>query len=215
MIANQQILEQLNIPPAPRRKAILSEVADTIVQYIVAGTPLNVLFVCTHNSRRSQAAQLWLGTCLYLHNIENIEVYSAGAVATAFNYRMVDAARRMGFKVNLQRTDEEEKYRVDSPFHPVFSQTFFSKTIDDQSLPTENVLVLHTCTDAEASCPVIHGATHTYSLPFRDPSRFDGHPHQDKLYEATFRHIGSEMMFLSKEVADQLVARNAIENVIG
>jgi len=55
---------------------------EELARYVRAGAanerPPRLTFVCTHNSRRSQIAQIWARTAAAHHGIAGAETYSGG-----------------------------------------------------------------------------------------------------------------------------------------
>ena len=80
----EHLTHEFEIIP-PGRKQILKGISDFIDSHKVA----NIIFICTHNSRRSHIAQVWAQTAASYFNISNVYAYSGGTEATAFNPRAV------------------------------------------------------------------------------------------------------------------------------
>ena len=59
-----------------------------------------VLFVCTHNSRRSQFAHVWAEVFAHHYGLDWVRCYSGGTEVTACDERTVAALRRAGFQVS-------------------------------------------------------------------------------------------------------------------
>ena len=71
------------------RKAGLDKFAEEIALRTATTTtsqppPLNLNFVCTHNSRRSHLAAVAAATAASYHNLFNVATFSSGTTATAF-----------------------------------------------------------------------------------------------------------------------------------
>ena len=64
------------------RKAELQQLADSIVAELFEYDVARIVFICTHNSRRSQLGQLWLRTACAYYGIENVLTYSGGTEST-------------------------------------------------------------------------------------------------------------------------------------
>lgn len=65
-----------------------------------------VLFLCTHNSARSQMAE---GLLRAMHG-EEYEAYSAGVVATSIDPRAVLVMKEMGIDISGQRSKTSSEY---------------------------------------------------------------------------------------------------------
>ncbi|MDZ7659387.1 hypothetical protein [Fodinibius sp.] len=76
------------IPDERKRK--LEEIAN----YIRSKDQPKLTFICTHNSRRSHLCQIWAAAIADYFGIDNVETYSGGTEATAFNPRAVAGNRK-------------------------------------------------------------------------------------------------------------------------
>ena len=65
------------------RKTLLDDLTDYVITQTAAGSPVRLIFICTHNSRRSHMAQLWAQTAAAYHGVAAIETFSGGTEATA------------------------------------------------------------------------------------------------------------------------------------
>ena len=107
----------------------------------------SVLFICTHNSARSQLAE---GLVNYFFS-EYWEAHSAGTEQTSVKPLAVEAMKDIGIDISRQ----------------------FSKTIDyykDEKFD----LVITVCNDARENCPIYPNAQRIIHLPFKDPSNKTG-----------------------------------------
>ena len=86
---------QLNIPED--RLVVLIPLIDYIQSKIDNGQEINLNFICTHNSRRSQFSQIWAQTAADYFGVP-AKCYSGGVEVTAFNERAVASIKRSGFK---------------------------------------------------------------------------------------------------------------------
>lgn len=110
------------------RKAELREVSGWIGSRIDAGETARIVYICTHNSRRSHLAQVWAQTAAHVYGVAGVETYSGGTEATAFNPRAVVALTRAGFHIQA-RTDEENpvysvRFADDAPAMRCFSKVY-------------------------------------------------------------------------------------------
>ena len=176
------------------RKAELEQLARFIRDARDTGAKARVTFICTHNSRRSQLAQVWAGTAAHLLGIERFEAYSGGTEATAFNPRAVAALRRAGFSIEITKAGENPVYGV--RFSPAIEPIIcFSKTFDQPPNPGDGFCAVMTCSAADAGCPVVLGASERISLRYEDPKNFDGADRETAKYDERCRQIASEIIY--------------------
>lgn len=122
--------------------------------------PMRVLFLCTHNSSRSQMAE----GLLRARGGPAFEVFSAGTQPRSVHPLAIEVMRELG---------------IDISGHT-------AKGIDTfESLPPMD-LVITVCDDAQEACPVFPHARKQVHWGFPDPSRVTG-TEAERL--AAFRHI--------------------------
>jgi len=178
-----------------KRKNNLRETGEYILNAYTQSKEARLLFICTHNSRRSQFGQLWAQTAAYYYELTGIKTYSGGTEVTAFNHRVVDVLKRTGFTIILNSENENNpKYAVKPGNHfPGF--IMYSKKYDNEINPENNFCAVMVCSDADEACPVVTGAVKRISLPYNDPKEFDGTSLETKKYDDCCREIAREMFF--------------------
>ena len=151
-------------------------------------------FICTHNSRRSHLAQIWTAVAAYHYGVENVETFSGGTEATAFNPRAVAVLERAGFMIK-NPGGNNPKYQVyfDEETEPL---TCFSKTFDDPANPEKEFAAIMTCSDADENCPFVPGAEFRIPITYRDPKESDGTGHERAIYDERCKQIATEMFYM-------------------
>lgn len=176
------------------RKEQLREVADYIRSTKESGEAARLNFICTHNSRRSHLAQIWTQTAAKYYEIEDIETYSGGTEATAFNPRAVAAVERAGFEVNNPGGDNP-RYEV-SFSDDAKPMICFSKKFDDDFNPNKNFAAIMTCSDADENCPFVPGAEFREPITYVDPKEADGTDREAEVYDERCGQIATEMFYM-------------------
>jgi protein-tyrosine-phosphatase len=180
------------------RKVALEGVASFVATKRAAGEAAELIFICTHNSRRSQMAQLWAAAAAEHFGIDGVRTFSGGTEATAFNRHAVAAIERAGFLVR-NPGGENPRYRVtfsdDTP-----ALECFSKTYDDPFNAARGFAAIMTCSDADEACPLVLGAALRARLPYDDPKVADGTAEEVSQYDARCLQIASEMLYLFSQV---------------
>lgn len=176
------------------RKQLLQEFADYISDKIKNNTSAELVFICTHNSRRSHFAQIWAQTAAEYYGVPNIICYSGGTEATAFNPRAVTAVEKAGFKVD----------KTDGSTNPVYLVYYsddkepiecFSKVYSDSYNPHADFAAVMTCSDADENCPVVFGAEARFPIRYEDPKEFDGTDLESAKYIERSEQIAVEMLY--------------------
>ena len=126
-------------------------------------TKTRVLFLCTHNSARSQMAE---GLLRHLAG-DRFEVYSAGTEATSVRPEAIAAMAELGVDISGQESKTLDRY--------------LSESFD---------CVITVCDDANEACPVFPGAKTRLHWSFRDPSRDTG---SDEERLVVFRVVRDEI----------------------
>jgi len=185
------------------RVQTLKEVGDFIIGELEQERRAQLLFICTHNSRRSQYGQIWALFASEFYGIENIRTFSGGTESTAFNPRAVSSLERAGFMVSVDNREE------DNPHYSFQSGTFmsdemYSKLYSDPGNSQENFCALMVCSQADEACPFVPGAAERISLPYEDPKKFDGTEREDEAYDERCRQIGREMFYVMNYVRSRI-----------
>ena len=181
---------------AADRKDELTALSKYIVKSLKDSQHCELMFICTHNSRRSHLGQIWAAAAANHVGIDGVKTYSAGTEATAFNPRAIAALERTGCvlehipdPINLQRLDPSDaKLRSIDAINlnnKVMMVTFarkakpvfcFSKVISHSYNPSTGFGAVMTCSSADAACPVVTGANFRVAIPYIDPKISDGKP---------------------------------------
>ncbi len=180
------------------RKTALREIADFVRKQTRAGKPAKLVFICTHNSRRSHMSQIWAATAAAYYGISGVETYSGGTEATAFNPRAVAAITRAGFVVE-NPGGQNPRYQVSySPKAKPLE--CFSKIYSDPYNPQSDFMAVMTCSQADEACPIVRGASARVSLPYLDPKVADNTPEEAAKYDERCLQIATEMLYLMSQV---------------
>ena len=106
-----------------------------------------VLFVCTHNSARSQMAE---GLLRFLHS-DRFDVYSAGTAPTRVHPMAIQVMHELGIDISAARSEYIDRYM------------------------NENVdIVVTVCDSAKEQCPYMPARLKNIHHGFPDPSGVEG-----------------------------------------
>ena len=184
--------------PADRR-AELDKIARFIQQKVTAKQPVQLTYICTHNSRRSHFGQIWAATAAAYYGVPNVSTFSGGTEATAFNERAVAACSRAGFSIAKTSEDQNAVYEVGytTDKQPIKA---FSKRYDDPANPQSDFCAIMTCSQADAACPIVKGAAARVATPYDDPKAFDGKPEETAKYDERCRQIATETLYVFSQI---------------
>ena len=175
------------------RQAVCQPLIDYLKEKRSKKEEINLNFICTHNSRRSQFAQLWAQTAAFYYGIE-INCFSGGVEVTAFNKQAVASVKKAGFEVS-SHGKANPIYTV-SYADKALPLVMFSKLFDDSNSPSSNFAAVMTCTHAEENCPLIPGTEARIPLLYEDPKVFDGTPLEAKKYNERLMQIATELFYV-------------------
>lgn len=114
----------------------------------------NVLFICVHNSARSQMAEAWLNTLCG----DRFAAESAGLEPGTINPLVAEAMREVGIDLSGKKTQA------------VFDVWKSGKLFQ---------YVVTVCSEGESKgCPIFPGITTRLHWPFPDPSQVTGSPEE-------------------------------------
>jgi arsenate reductase len=135
-----------------------------------------VLFLCTHNSARSQMAEGLLRAL----GSDRFEAFSAGTAATHVRPLAIRAMAELGIDISGQTSKTLDRY-LDQPFDAVIS----------------------VCDQANEACPVFFGANARLHWSFPDPSRATGTEEQQlavyrQVRDAIRQRIERELLTTSR-----------------
>lgn len=122
-----------------------------------------VLFICTHNSARSQMAE---GLLQHLAG-ERFDVFSAGTEATEVRPLALKVMHEIGIDISNQYSKTLERY-LHEPFD----------------------MVITVCDAAAEACPIFPGAVQRRHWSFEDPSKATGSENEQL---AVYRRIRDEI----------------------
>jgi hypothetical protein len=187
------------------RKEQLKELAEFISTTKSEGKPVNLLFVCTSNSRRSHMAQVWAQVAAYYYQIENVSTFSGGTEQTRVNINAINALERAGFEIYSNKQSDNPLWYVKAG-EKIRPWAIFSKKYTDSTNPKNSFGAVMVCTEADKGCPIVDGADYRLGLPYDDPKLFDATPQKDAKYDERCRQIASEM-FYTMQLASKMIIK--------
>lgn len=156
--------------PSKDRQEILMRLVEYILMKMSNEGKVSLNFICTHNSRRSQLAQVWAQTAADYFGL-SVQSFSGGVEVTAFNERAVTALATSGFHVSRVRELNPVYSLLSGPKAKAILG--FSKLYQDIHNPQVGFAAIMTCDHADDNCPFISGADLRLPLRYLDPKAFD------------------------------------------
>lgn len=177
------------------RKILLDKITAYIKSKQKEHKDIKLVYICTHNSRRSHFGQVWAEVAACYYNIKNMHSYSGGTEATAFNTNAINALKRIGFDVKAITNQKNATYQLlfDEQEKPIVC---FSKVYNHSQNPRTEFAAIMTCSDAEENCPYIPGVELRIGTTYNDPKAFDNKPEQDDRYSERCQQIALETFYI-------------------
>ncbi len=194
---NENLETILALEISEARKTVLAPLIEYIKSKKEKEQPILLNFICTHNSRRSQFAQLWAQTAADYFQLA-AQCYSGGVEVTACNERTIASLARMGFIIS--------KHGHANPIYLVLHtqdarpMIAFSKLYDHVINPHGTFATIMTCSHADENCPFIPGAELRIPIRYDDPKAFDDTDRESDMYDERSRQIASEMFYVFSRV---------------
>lgn len=163
-------------------------------------SPIAVHFICTHNSRRSQFAQIWMQVAAHHFNIPYVHCFSGGTEVTAVSIWVLREMQQCGLQVQKLCNGENPIYAVKYSENevPVF---VFSKKIESVINPINGFMAILTCAEANEACPHVLGAQIRISLPYDDPKLREVDEQLVQIaYQKTNLEIAREMFYVLSQL---------------
>ena len=194
---NANLESILSLSISDERKSLLQELIDYIKSKREKGQPIRLNFICTHNSRRSQLAQIWAQTAADYFEIPAF-CYSGGVEVTACNERTILSLERSGFIISKHGHSNPIYFILqDKDTRPII---VFSKLYDDVINPHGIFATIMTCSHADENCPFIPGAEARIPVRYEDPKEFDDTDVESTKYDERSQQIASEMFYVFSRV---------------
>ena len=193
----KKITELSKIEISAERKEILQPLIDYIQSARNSEKEIQLNFICTHNSRRSQFGQIWAQAISAYFGIQT-KCFSGGTEETAFFINAINTLRNAGFRIHSEDAENphyQVQYSEDSP-----AIECFSKVYDHPLNPSENFAAVMTCSHADENCPFISGSKARIALDYQDPKKFDNTPLAEIKYEERSDQIASEMIYVFRNI---------------
>lgn len=194
----QDIISTIDTNTLPENRVdVLQVLVDYIQEKKNARQKIELNFICTHNSRRSQFSQVW-AKVMSCHFGINIGSYSGGVEVTACNERTIASLQRSGFEINsVEQINPIYEIEFSDDKAPIIA---FSKLFDDSNNPKEDFAAIMTCSHADENCPYVTGCDSRIPVRFEDPKAFDDTDLESKMYDERSLQIATELFYVFSQI---------------
>jgi len=177
------------------RQKLLEPLISYVQDKVTTKEPVNLNFICTHNSRRSHLSQIWAQAASAYFQIPNVNCYSGGTEETALYPQVAETLAMQGFHI----------FKIAENTNPIYAVKYedneapliaFSKKYDNPFNPSSHFAAILTCSQADNGCPFIAGAENRIPITYEDPKVADGTAAQASIYEERSWQIAGEMYYV-------------------
>lgn len=193
----QSVEKKLSIFPIERHQDLIDQLAGFIIEEKKSGEKVQLNFICTHNSRRSQFAQAWCTLVQAYLEIDVADAYSGGTEVTVCNERTIAALKRAG--CSIKKEGENNPVYTVSDEELDKQMKLWSKVFDDDANPKGRFAAIMTCDHADQNCPHIPNAAIRVPLTYTDPKYADDTDNESSAYDMTCNIIATDMLRLFKK----------------
>lgn len=185
------------------RMRVLEPLVDFIQLRVSNNEKIDLVFICTHNSRRSHLAQIWAQVAASYFKIPNVYCYSGGTVVTALHPMISGVLIEQGFSV-FNVSEGANPINVVKYGENDFPIIGFSKVYDNSFNPVNGFAAVMTCSQADSGCPFILGADMRIPITYEDPKVSDGCTNQREVYFDRSLEIAREMFYVFSQIKNIL-----------
>jgi arsenate reductase (thioredoxin) len=195
----------------PVHRDSTAALAAWIVKHYDPERPLGIIIICTGNTRRSMLGAAMGNLAASYQGLANIRFGSGGTDPVAFNPRTIASLKAIGFAIDdLQKEAPRGSKNEPNPQYRVqwgdgLHTTEYSKKYTDSINPKSDFAAILVCSEADASCPKVNGASLRLPVPYIDPKAFDGAPFEAAKYAERRDDMGRFMLNATLQARRQLL----------
>ncbi len=190
------------------------EPAERLVAWIVKnyqpGKPLGIITICTGNTRRSTLSATMGNVAAAYYGLSDIRFSSGGTNPDAINPRTIATLKEIG--IEIEPTGQEAARGKEGHANLIYRVQWgkgletreYSKKYSDSQNPQEGFAAILVCSEADAACPTVAGASTRIPVPYLDPKAFDGAPFEAAKYAERRDDVGRFMLSVLMQAHRQL-----------
>lgn len=192
----------------------IEKLADWIAENERNNLESHIVATCTGNSRRSVLCAMMGNLAAAYYGLDKVRFHSGGTKPTAFNKRTIETLVDVGFQI--EATGQEAPRGELKTANPIYRVVWgdelqvyeFSKTYFDASNPQSGFAAMMVCSEADAECPTIPGASMRLSMTFIDPKIYDEGAFERTKYAERRDDIGRNIL------AAMAIARRKVDTAL-
>lgn len=195
----QQLETQFDQISLDRQQQLL-ELSACLKQPFQENKTPAIIAICTHNSRRSHLAQLWLAIAVDYYQLPQILTFSGGTEVSALNYNVIETLRKVGLQISSKDSTIKNPIYEVSWNNQMTPYLAFSKQYTNPINPQKDFVAIMVCNHADIHCPLVTGSKAKFTLAYQDPKNYDETDLEVAAYLKTSNLIGCEMLFILNHI---------------
>lgn len=190
---------QTNVVLTAQRVEVLQPLIDGIRLQYGNQQPIQLNFICTHNSRRSILAQVWGQLAADYFGFSKVNCFSGGTQQTTIAPQIIHTLSNQGLSISELAVTDNPIYAIKQAANalPIIG---FSKKYDSAFNPSTSFIAVLTCSEADGDCPFIAGATLRIPISYEDPKIADGTAEEVAVYAERSRQVAREMFYVFSQI---------------
>jgi len=133
---------------------ILKKMGDYVLAQMANHKKAVLLFICTHNSRRSQMEQAWGMTAAEYYGLYSVVFFSGGSEAIAFNPRAAEVLKLADFNYSKSEGNLKNPNYLVSNKRDASAWIMYAKKYRDNQNPQSEFAGIMVCPEADKSSPM-------------------------------------------------------------
>lgn len=190
-----------NLKISEERVILIKKIAENVVVHLQTNNKVNLTYICTYNSRRSQMSQVWSSYAAHYFDMPFIKSFSGGTTVTSFFKNTIKTLKKAGFRFQLLEFSHQNSEYLISYENCKDSIIGFSK-MHDHKMNKKPFFSITNCDIAHRNCSFITDSIENFHLPFTDPKIYDYTLQQDEKYMEINKQIAGEIHFLFLKIKE-------------
>lgn len=185
------------------RLLLLETIANYIVSELKQQKPVNLNYICSHNSRLSQLLNVWSCYASNYFNLNTVESLSGGTAVTYFHRNTIKTLQQAGFIFKLSEFSHHNPVYIieyEDCRKPI---KVYSKLYNNE-FNTAPFIAISTCSNVSENCSFISEASKNFQLTYNNPENFDNTLYTSEKYLETNKKIAGEIHFIFKSIVNAL-----------
>ncbi|MFD1294284.1 hypothetical protein ACFQ5N_10590 [Lutibacter holmesii] len=177
---------------------LLESIATAIVQTLKQNKTVNLNYISTNNSQRSQISQVWSTYAAHYFKLSNINSFSGGTNVTSFHRKTVKTLQKVGFTFKIIEFSHQNPTYAIGYHNYIKPILVFSKLYNHDLNPSPFFAITNNAFE------IIPEAIQQFEMPFNNINNFEHSINKAEEYAALNKQIAGEIHFIFHRVSAAL-----------